>query len=35
VLSAIRVFANVRAGRSATAGIEPAQTSIILSENLP
>jgi LacI family transcriptional regulator len=35
ILSAVRIFANVRAGRGPMTGVEPMQISIVLSENLP
>ncbi|MGB3741491.1 MAG: LacI family DNA-binding transcriptional regulator [Castellaniella sp.] len=35
ILSAVRIFANTRAGREPMAGIEPMQISVVFSENLP
>jgi LacI family transcriptional regulator len=35
VLNSVRIFANLREGREAMAGVEPMQISIVLSENLP
>ncbi|WP_424264939.1 LacI family DNA-binding transcriptional regulator [Castellaniella sp.] len=35
ILSTVRIFANVRAGREPMAGIEPMQISVVFSENLP
>lgn len=35
VLNTVRIFTNLRDGRSATAGIEPVRISIVLRENLP
>lgn len=35
VLSTVRIFTNLRDGRSATAGVEPVRISIVLRENLP
>lgn len=35
VLSCVRIFTNLREGRSATSGVEPVRISIVLRENLP
>ncbi len=35
VLNCVRIFTNVRDGRSATTGVEPVRISIVLRENLP
>jgi LacI family transcriptional regulator len=35
VLNCVRIFTNLRAGRAATAGIEPMQISLFVRENLP
>jgi LacI family transcriptional regulator len=35
VLNTVRIFTNLRDGRSATAGVEPVRISIVLRENLP
>jgi len=35
LLNCVRIFANLRDGRSATAGVEPVRISIVLRENLP
>lgn len=35
IVNTVRIFANIRDGRSITAGIEPIHINIILSENLP
>lgn len=35
VLNTVRIFANLREGRDAMAGVEPMQISIVLNENLP
>ena len=35
ILSAVRVFTNLRDGRRTTEGVEPARISIVLRENLP
>lgn len=35
VLNSVRIFANLREGRDAVAGVEPMQISVVLSENLP
>src|SRR5699024_877131 len=35
VVNTVRIFANLRDGLSTTSGIEPTQTNIIVSENLP
>lgn len=35
VLNTVRIFTNLRDGRSATAGVEPMRISIVLKENLP
>ena len=34
-LNCVRIFANLRDGRDAMAGIEPARISLVLRENLP
>jgi LacI family transcriptional regulator len=35
VLNCVRIFTNLRDGRSATSGVEPVRISIVLRENLP
>ena len=35
VLNCVRIFTNLREGRSATSGVEPVRISIVLRENLP
>jgi len=35
LLNCVRIFTNLREGRSATAGVEPVRISIVLRENLP
>ncbi len=35
VLNTVRIFTNLRDGRSPTAGVEPVRISIVLRENLP
>jgi len=35
IMNAIRIFANLREGKSALAGIEPVRIGVILKENLP
>ena len=35
LLNAVRIFTNLRDGRSANAGVEPVRISIVLRENLP
>ena len=35
LLNAVRIFTNLREGRSANAGVEPVRISIVLRENLP
>ncbi len=35
VLNCVRIFTNLRDGRSAAAGVEPVRISIVLRENLP
>jgi LacI family transcriptional regulator len=35
ILNTVRIFTNLRDGRSATAGVEPVRISIVLRENLP
>ena len=35
ILNSVRIFANARDGREPSAGVEPMQISIVLSENLP
>jgi LacI family transcriptional regulator len=35
LLNCVRIFTNLRDGRSATAGVEPVRISIVLRENLP
>ncbi len=35
IVNTVRIFTNLRDGRSATAGVEPMRISIVLRENLP
>ena len=35
LLNAVRIFTNLRDGRSANAGVEPVRISVVLRENLP
>jgi LacI family transcriptional regulator len=35
LLNCVRIFTNLREGRSATSGVEPVRISIVLRENLP
>jgi LacI family transcriptional regulator len=35
VLNTVRIFTNLRDGRSATAGVEPVRIGVVLRENLP
>lgn len=35
IMNSVRIFANLREGREAMAGVEPMQISVVLNENLP